>query len=338
MVQTWDAVWLNDEVELLLWRLTILRDVVDRVLVVEGDRLFSGAPKGSCFLHNEARIRAVGVPVEHVVVALDEVVESAWDRENQQRRGLADALNRLAAPGDLVVVADVDEIPRPDLVRRLAAELDRPVRLHMQHANYFANWVQQAPWRNSAWAYRQGQADGHPMLRVHLGNPHKEWEGYVEEYLDDAGWHVSFLGGEDAVRRKWAAYSHQEFNTGVDAYPGHLERCFRYGVHFQGRVLLRKLTVVEPELQVLARMSPGFVRVEPAPSWAAARAYRGWTWLRRHRRFPVGLRRLVDDRGAVRTALLPALLVLDLVLAGKRRAEPAPERFPERPWRAGSQS
>ena len=326
---TWDAVWLNDEIDLLVWRIELLREVVDHVLVVEGDRFFSGDPKHSAYLANVERLTALGVSLHHVIVPLDEVVDSPCDRENQQRRGMATALETLAATGDLLLVCDVDEVPRPEVVRRLALELDRPVRLHLQHLNYFANWTHRALWQNSAWAYRHGQAADHRMLWVHLGDTHKNFDGYVEDYLPDAGWHLSFLGGAEAIRTKWAAYSHQEYNTIVDRHPGHLERCFRHGTHFQGRAQLRKISRadLDPHLLTFEAVRPDFFQFEDETSDYARRSYRSWTWLRRTFTLPERLRLAVDDRPAVLWALSPALYLLDVVLALARQVK-KPAQFP----------
>ena len=326
---TWDAVWLNDEIDLLVWRIELLREVVDHVLVVEGDRFFSGDPKESAYLANLERLTALGVSLHHVIVPLDAVVDSAWDRENQQRRGMADALDRLATTGDLLLVCDVDEVPRPEVIRRLAGELDRPVRLHLQHLNYFANWAHDAQWQNSAWAYRHGQADDHRMLWVHLGDTHKDFDGYVEDYLPDAGWHLSFLGGAEAIRSKWAAYSHQEYNTVVDRHPGHLERCFRHGTHFQGRAQLRKISRadLDPHLLTFEALRPDFFRFEAETSSYAQRTYRSWTWLRRTFTLWRPLRVLMDDRPLVFWAVSPALLLLDRALTRSRQRN-QPVQFP----------
>jgi beta-1,4-mannosyl-glycoprotein beta-1,4-N-acetylglucosaminyltransferase len=336
---TWDAVWLNDEVDLLVWRLTVLRDVVDRFLVVEGDRTFTGRMKESAFLAHKARIDALGLDVEHVLVPLDQEAATAWDRENQQRRGLARALDRLAAEGDLLLVSDVDEVPRPELVAWLKDSLDHPVRLHMQHMNYYANWAQPTPWENSAWAYRHGQAVDHRMLWVHLGDTHQNFAGYVEEFIPDAGWHLSFLGGVDAIRAKWAAYSHQEYNTEVDRAPGHLERCFRYGVHFQGRILLRKIprTETHPVLLKLERVREDFFRFEAPPPVLARRAYRGWTWLRRMLPLPHRLRVAIDSHRVLYLLISPLLLLVDMALAGIRRVRSRRPLYESRRWEPGQE-
>jgi hypothetical protein len=34
-------------------------------------------------------------------------------------------------------------------------------------------------------------------------------DGYVESRLEDAGTHLSFVGGADLIRSKWQAYSFQ---------------------------------------------------------------------------------------------------------------------------------
>lgn len=334
---TWDAVWLNDEIDLLVWRIALLREVVDKVLVVEGDRVFSGSPKGSAFRANARRLHGLGAELHHVVVPLAADAENAWDRENAQRRGMAEALRRLASPGDLVLACDVDEVPRPSAVRLLASRLDRPVRLHMVHANYYANWVHREPWRNSAWAFRLGQERDHQMLRVHFGEPHSDWEGYVEEYLPDAGWHLSFMGGEAAVRRKWAAYSHQENNTELDRRPGHLERCFRYGVHFTGAALLVKQQEVEPELASLQRARPDLFRFDKPSNWWLSRAVMSWTWLRRKEQVPERLRRSLDESTVLLALVAPGLWALHGAARAKKRFRGRSSFPTRRPWEPGRQ-
>ena len=167
------------------------------------------------------------------------------------------------------------------------------------------------------------------MLWVHLGDTHKNFDGYVEDYLPDAGWHLSFLGGADAIRTKWAAYSHQEYNTVVDRHPGHLERCFRHGTHFQGRAQLHKISRadLDPHLLTFEALRPDFFRFEPETSSYAQRAYRSWTWLRRTFTLPERFRLAVDDRTVVLWALSPMLYLLDLVLVVARQVK-KPAQFP----------
>jgi beta-1,4-mannosyl-glycoprotein beta-1,4-N-acetylglucosaminyltransferase len=327
----WDCVWFNDEIDLLRWRITLLQDVVDHVLVVEGDMTFTGRPKRSVFGAHESALRELGVDVHHVVAKLDPDAASAWDRELEQHRALLGGLRERASPGDVILAGDVDEVPRPGVVANLSAMVDRPVRLHMQHCNYFANWVQPEPWRDGTWMFLLGQESEHPRLRVLFGEPHSEWQGYVEEYVPDAGWHLSFLGGAEAIRNKWSAYAHQENNTAIDRRPGHLERCFKFGVHFTGRALLQKQRLVDPGLGTLAEVRPDFFRYERQPWRPMALAVMSWTWLRR-KPLPEGIRRLVDGSDGLLLLCAPLLLALQGLAALRRQWRRSPPWPVSRPW------
>ena len=205
----WDAVLFNDELHLLDARLGLLAGVVDHVVVVEGTRTFSGAPKALHF--GEGTYDASWFPgtVHSVVVDLPAAAATAWDRENAQRAALGTHLAEHVGLDDLILVGDVDELPRPATVRRLAARLERPVRLHMTHSLYYGNWVEPRPWTNGTLATRLTSFD-HLSVQGALGVPLPHDVCFDEEFLAEAGWHLSFTGGRDAVLAKLGAYSHQD--------------------------------------------------------------------------------------------------------------------------------
>jgi hypothetical protein len=217
----WDCVRLHDELDLLELRFDVLDPVVDRFLVVEGDRTFTGAPKASALTAAWPRFERWASKIVRVECALPADADAAWDLDNLQRQHLRAALLERAGPDDLLLVGDVDEVPFPDVVPWLrGAVQDHPLQLLMEHAIFFANWSAALTWRmpfawdNGTMALRLRHLD-HPMARVLLGEPHEEWHGFVQHQVPDAGVHLSWLGGRDTVRRKLAAHSQQEWNTDV---------------------------------------------------------------------------------------------------------------------------
>jgi beta-1,4-mannosyl-glycoprotein beta-1,4-N-acetylglucosaminyltransferase len=340
--EIWDCFFFNDELDLLETRLQELGDAVDRFVLVEGDRTYRGVPKPLHFEQNRDRFAPWVDKISHVIARLEPEGSYAWNRENQQRAILGSYLDAEAGPDDLILLGDVDEIPDRDAFEYLRRRTGPPIRLLMSHAVYFANWLMPRPWADGTLAFHRGQFT-EPMVRLQLGDNHREWDGYREHQLADAGVHLSFLGGAEGVRDKLEAYSHQEFNT--DRFRGepHLERCIAYGVHFQGREALRKLprAMLPPVLRRLSErdLSAAFFDFSPpAASRFRTRAYCGYTWLRtRTRLVPDRVLRSIDRHPGVVGAGAPVLWGLDAVLRWRRRkrngwtlaAEYAPANLPQ---------
>jgi Glycosyltransferase family 17 len=326
----WDCFFFNDELDLLEARLLELSNFVDRFVLVEGDRTFSGAPKPLVFEENRERFDRWASKIVHLVARIDPTLTWEWDRENQQRAAMATYLAQ-AAPDDLILLGDVDEFPDRDSFEYLRSHRGPPLRLRLHHAVYFANWLLPRGWSNSTLAFRPDQLH-EPMVRVQLGDFHREWDGYQEFQLDDAGLHASFLGGAQSVRRKLDAYSHQEYNDGRFTGAPHLERCLEYGIHFQGREVVRRLQRQElgPMLRRMSERpeSAHFFNFRRPPMGSfRTRAYCGYTWLRaRWAGMPEWLMRFLDrHERAVTGPGMPVFWLLDVALRLRRRLVPTPE-------------
>lgn len=327
----WDCFFFNNELDLLEARLDELDEAVDRFVIVEGDRTHTGSLKSSIFDQNRERFGRWADRIHHIVARLDAEISSpraARARDDQQRAALGRDLADVTGPDDLIFVSDVDEIPDRDVVRYLVGRRGPPIRLRLDHGIYFANWVMPRRWSNGTLAFRGDQL-GEKMVLQRLGHPQRNWEGYEEIQLDDAGSHISFLGGVETIRRKFTAYSDDEFNDIRFHGAPHLERCIEYGVHYQGRDVLRRLrrqelTPLLRRLSERALMSP-FFDFTPAPLSAfQARAYCGYTWLRTNvRRVPEGFLRKLDERpGLVTGPGASGFWILDAALRARRRFRP----------------
>ncbi|HET6818038.1 MAG TPA: hypothetical protein VFH66_12505 [Mycobacteriales bacterium] len=319
-VGVWDVFLFNDELDLLEIRLEALRDVADHVVVIEAPLTFTGQPKPLHFAEHRGRFAHDG-RVRHVAVDLDPTPRNPWAREHEQRRHARDFIERAVPAGDLVLFGDVDEIPEPAVVARLRDELSEPVRLSMTHANYYANLVQKPTWTMGTLAFRPGM-EQHPEVDYYLGNDTREWQSERARRVDGAGWHLSFLGGPDAIRAKVAAYSHQEYNGDADRRPGEVERWLRYGVHMSGEHVLRRVPRSElpPFLQSLSTTHPEFFDFRRGPGRLRAHAYAGYLFLRRHPLRPRWLRRFADvPPGLATTVLMPVFLGVDTARRGVRK-------------------
>jgi len=231
----YDCFTFFNELDLLEIRLNTLAPVVDKFVIAEATRTHTGKPKPLHFAENKERFAAFADKIVHIVVddllPEEEVAKDTfnlpWVNENRQRnallRGLADA-----SDDDVLMVSDLDEIPRPECVDnavRLIASGARTVRFEMAFFNFYLNFrnYSYAKWLLGTMAIRLGElkdnslftsikADRYTQESENFGNTlHKVRFLTADKAIADAGWHFSYLGGVDAIQRKLAAFAHSEF-------------------------------------------------------------------------------------------------------------------------------
>jgi len=204
-----DCFMASDELDILELRLHELAGVVDQFLFVEALETFTGQPKppyvGDAMQAGrfaEWGDRLAGVTYHQLPPG------SAWEREAWQRNAIGQLLHGVAQPDDIVLVSDVDEIPRAEAVTLAASLLcDGARQVALQQTVYFYHpqCLNQLVWYGTR-AVRYADLGQPQRLRA------TEWRLPGEEVIADAGWHFSYFMSPDAIRRKVAAYSHTEVN------------------------------------------------------------------------------------------------------------------------------
>lgn len=234
----YDCFTFFNELDLLELRLTTLSEVVDRFVIAEATRTHSGKPKELIFEKNKERFGRFADKITYLVIddlLPEEKVDAdrynlPWVNENRQRnalaRGLADADGN-----DVVMVSDLDEIPRPEAVTQ-AVELlktgTRFVRLEMDFYNYFLNFrnFSYRKWMLGTSATLAStlasddsalagvKTDRYTQASENIGNTLNKLRFVrVGKTLPLAGWHFSYLGGIDSIVKKLAAFAHSEFGN-----------------------------------------------------------------------------------------------------------------------------
>ncbi len=207
-----DCFLFNDEVALLEIRLQLLAPVVDRFVIVFAATTFTGMRKPFGFPHDNPVVMAYRERIDLVLIDKLEG-NGAWEKEAFQRnailRGLANA-----DPDDLVIVSDVDEIPRPStLVELSEREQDCfPLVLCLDYYNFAFNYKllhgQQAVWAGPVITPMRALTSPEQLRRL-------RWVNLLDNSLNvfDAGWHFSFISSGNSVQQKLMSFSHQEVDT-----------------------------------------------------------------------------------------------------------------------------
>jgi hypothetical protein len=187
-----------DEKELLELRVELLKDIVDGFIITDGNLTFKGDPKPFTCVDT---IRELGLPEEkiqvlHVELPSAEDFPNPWIREHAQRDALGVGM-RMTPPDSVFFFSDVDEIPKPkvllEAVELAKADPSRCVRLSMPMFYGRADLRVIDP---------EGDPKAAPTNWIRT-NPNDIVVGDC-----DAGWHFSWMGGPERMKRKVTSFSH----------------------------------------------------------------------------------------------------------------------------------
>ena len=114
-----DCFTFYNELDLLDYRINILKETVDYFVVIEATRTHVGKPKEMYFpkeKYSNVIYVAVELPHENPDIAKDE----QWVNEKYQRNCIEWGLKRLQlCSDDIIIISDLDEIPDPRTLKSL---------------------------------------------------------------------------------------------------------------------------------------------------------------------------------------------------------------------------
>lgn len=230
----YDCFLFHNELELLELRLAELSDAVDMFVLCESPRTFTGKDKPLHFHENKLSF-VLWLPKIRYLCYDQDPHEDPWRNEWAQRdfleRGLVDA-----EPEDVVLLSDVDEIPRAESIP--ATPPDPPVIFQQRLYYYYVNCFQEQVWRGTLAGSRESlhpfsmQRPGDLYRRREKGQPTRK---FSSGQIIDGGWHFSFLGGVERIKDKIESYSETGTDTDEVKDDSHLRHCLSTGADLFGR-------------------------------------------------------------------------------------------------------
>jgi len=206
---------INTELDWLEIRMAELENEVDYFVVVESRASFTNLSKPLHLKENWNRFaRWHSKMIYHLLNSTDMVADNAWDRERFQRNSMYDQVlpflqgEREPYFGDVIVVSDVDEIPRPSTIRALR-NCQFPQKLTIMSRFYYYSFQ---------WLHRDDQEWTAPSVTYYVGENtvrpsdlRDGRSGYPR--LVNGGWHCSScLPKLDDFVNKITSFSHVEYN------------------------------------------------------------------------------------------------------------------------------
>ena len=203
-----DCFTFYNEFETLELRLEILDRVVDRFVICEAPFTFRGVPKPLYFRENAERFARWRDRITLVTYPGPPAADP-WANEHGQRDYLITGLNG-CAPDDLILIGDVDEIPRPELIGRRPAPggmLVYNLMMLRGSANRADGDGAEIFGATRALAFGDIPNLGGGKFSVIRLMPHPLLEHIV------GGWHFTSMGGAAVMHQKMQTYSHREYDV-----------------------------------------------------------------------------------------------------------------------------
>lgn len=243
-----------NELDLLEIRLNTLDKVVDKFILVESTLTHTGNPKPLYYAKNKDRFAQFSDRIIHIVVDDFPLIQDAspremsWIRENWQRNAIMRGIPMDAKDDDLLIISDLDEIPRPSAVIK-AQFYDGISHLQLEMFYYFVNFKN---YSNPTWLAGPQIVPLYVLKNQTIPAENElvypvEWRANKgmtptvirflkpKHIIKSAGWHFSFCGGIRAIQDKINSFAHTEYDCNKFKNDVHIQKCLKYGRDVLGR-------------------------------------------------------------------------------------------------------
>lgn len=235
-MKIYDCFQFFNELDLLEIRLELLYDYVDYFVISETNKTHSNNDKPLYFLENKEKFGKYMDKIIHISESFPENImfftkKTEDSKYNKMYNSIVDIFNADEEGGlkqfptfardyvqreycklglidaeddDIIMVSDLDEIPNPEIVKKIRDEKLVNYCVMQDCHNFFINNICHTNWYGNYSVYFKETKN---VALTHLRNKRVGFEKFM-----NGGWHLSFMGGPDRVRQKIKNYAHQEFN------------------------------------------------------------------------------------------------------------------------------
>ena len=210
-MKTYDCFTFFNELDVLELRLKEMWDVTDYFVIAESNLSHSGKPKPYYLLDNWERFKPYESKIRRIQVDDMPETEDSWVRERFQRFSIGRGLEDMQ-PEDIVIVSDLDEIPRADLIDMIKTDendwdkyiLTIPM---FQYKINFMKYVERSKQPNIM--VTRGRAFTNGQMEREFTFP---WNRKPDNtvFVEHGGWHFTYFGDDANAIIKLQNFAHTE--------------------------------------------------------------------------------------------------------------------------------
>lgn len=222
--KVYDLFMVSGELDWLEIRLHELQDQVDYFVIVESATTFTGIPKPLYLKEHWDMLQPFHKKIIYHVLEKSPTFNSTrtWDHEDLQRNAMFDQVfpklqgEEKPSMGDVIIVSDVDEIPRPEALTIMRnCDYSRRLTLRSRFYYYSFQWLHRGEeWAHPQATYYEGEDTIRPAnLRNGEGGSNALLRKLEKADLHNAAWHCSscFATVEEMLT-KMSSFSHTTLN------------------------------------------------------------------------------------------------------------------------------
>lgn len=199
-----------NELEVLDIRLNEMYDIVEKFVIIEGDKTHTGNPKESYYLKNIDRYKKFSDKIVHRIVELP--INGQWSGERFQRECICDVLKEMNVDSDsIIIISDADEIPNAKGVIDNISYIVKNdfVSMIQKRYDYKLNLLDTAHGvggsRGKIFTYKN--LDKERLFDVRFGT---DGQNPIQ-----CGWHFSWLGNSEQLNEKMNAIAESGAVKGI---------------------------------------------------------------------------------------------------------------------------
>jgi beta-1,4-mannosyl-glycoprotein beta-1,4-N-acetylglucosaminyltransferase len=218
-----DAFMHSHERDLLEYRLNLLNEIVDRFVIVQGNRTFTGDLKSMDlsgrekflwkFRHKIIFVNALDFPHPYPLKDI-----RTWENETYQRNAISTGINKAFSvpiyrsikrkiPKGFIIISDVDEIPNPDVLVKFKNGEFLQTKIYSLNQYFFYYNLR---------AQKKMDWNQAKVLSLQLFYESKltpqEIRTTEGELVPSGGWHLSYFMSPTSIGEKIGAFSHVEYD------------------------------------------------------------------------------------------------------------------------------
>lgn len=217
-----DSFTFYNELDILEFRLNELNDVVDKFILVESTKTYTGNEKPLFFKENKERFQQYLDRIIHIVVE-DFDSDDAWSNEFMQRKTIHKGISQLGLQvSDLIMISDVDEIPNSQTLELIKLNGIPDVIHSLEQDMYYYNLSCKF---DGKW-YLSKICTYSTYLTT---NDPQYIRTSPSTIIHNGGWHLSYFGDIEFIKNKIRNFAHQEYNTTEFLDDEHLTQSIKNG-------------------------------------------------------------------------------------------------------------
>lgn len=277
-MKIYDCFTFYNEFDLLDLRIAEMYDHVDYMVLVEADHTFQNEPKHFNFKHRmreyEHLDKLIYIGVEDMPLSPD-----PWTNERHQRDSIMLGIED-AADDDIIIISDIDEILRPSTIAELRQGTASIYGFRMPLFNFRYNYMLVTQDCYSVWsgAIKKGLLESPEDFRRQrhtLNTLGWRFNDSTVAIIEHAGWHFTYLGGDDFARNKIRSFAHADDNRPEVLNQINIEESIRQGrgIKLNNADYLFKPVLVDDYLPATIRNNLDTYSTSLLPANTSAREY-----------------------------------------------------------------